>query len=93
MMKVSIVIRIQRKIRAAIMNVREFLRTQDETRSFIPYLWDFFGEAPLVNAWSSISQLPSTTPESVAMSVGLKKGDFVLLEQQFVKLSCKRCVW
>ena len=29
-----------------------------------------------MNAWSSISQLPSTSSESVAMSVGLKKRGF-----------------
>ena len=70
------IIRNQGKIRAAIKNAREFLRIQDEHGSFSQYLWDFVGGAPIVNAWSSISQLPSTSSESVAMSVGLKKRGF-----------------
>ena len=76
LMQDSGIIRNQGKSRAAIKNAREFLRVQDEHGSFAQYLWGFVGGAPIVNAWSLISQLPSTSTESVAMSVSLKKRGF-----------------
>jgi DNA-3-methyladenine glycosylase I len=76
LMQDSGIIRNQAKIRAAIKNAREVLRIQDEHGSLAQYLWGFVGGAPIVNAWSSISELPSTSPESVAMSLSLKKRGF-----------------
>ena len=32
------------------------------------YFWAFVGGAPIVNAWRSLSDVPATTPDSVARS-------------------------
>jgi DNA-3-methyladenine glycosylase I len=70
------IVRNRQKINAAIKNARCFLKLQQELGSFSDYLWGFVEGAPIVNAWSSMAQLPATSPESEEMSKGLKKWGF-----------------
>lgn len=76
LMKDPGIVRNQSKIRAVVKNAQGYLRIQEELGSFSQYLWDFVGGRPLTNAWTSMSQLPATSPESQAMSKGLKKWGF-----------------
>jgi DNA-3-methyladenine glycosylase I len=70
------IVRNRQKINAAIKNAQGYLKIQAELGSFSDYLWEFVGGKPILNSWTTMSQLPSTSPESVAMSRGLKKWGF-----------------
>ena len=64
------------KITAAIGNARALLAVRDEFGSFDAYIWRFTGGKPKRNTFRSIRDLPSSTPESDAMSKDLKKRGF-----------------
>jgi len=70
------IIRNRLKIEAAVANAQAFLAVQKELGSFSAYLWQFVNNAPLVNRWESVRQVPAVTPESKAMSRDLKKRGF-----------------
>jgi DNA-3-methyladenine glycosylase I len=67
------IVRNRLKIRAAVNNAKAFLETKKEYGSFDTYIWQFVGGHPIQNAWQHMTDLPSSTPESVAMSKALKK--------------------
>ena len=62
------VVRNQAKIAAAIGNARSCIDAIGEFGSFDAYLWRFVGGKPIVNRHRSMSELPSETKESRAMS-------------------------
>jgi len=64
------------KITAAIGNARALLAVRDEFGSFDAYIWRFTGGKPKRNTFRSLRDLPSSTPESDAMSKDLKKRGF-----------------
>jgi len=70
------IIRNQLKIRATINNAQRFLEIQKEFGSFDKYIWQFTDYKTKVNKWTSIDQIPATSPESDAMSADLKKQGF-----------------
>jgi len=70
------IIRNQQKIRAAIHNAGKFLEIQKEFGSFDKYIWQFTDFKTIVNKWTSIDQIPATSPESDTMSIDLKKRGF-----------------
>jgi DNA-3-methyladenine glycosylase I len=70
------IIRNKLKINAAITNANAFLKVQKEFGSFDHYIWQFVNGKPLLNAWKSIVEIPSSTPVSDAMSRDLKKRGF-----------------
>jgi DNA-3-methyladenine glycosylase I len=70
------IIRNRLKVHAFVKNARAYLKTQEELGSFSAYLWNFVGGKPLINAWTTLSELPATSPESHAMSKDLKKRGF-----------------
>jgi DNA-3-methyladenine glycosylase I len=67
------IIRNRLKIEAAVTNAREFLKTQEEFRSFDAYIWRFVGGKPRQNAWKTHKQVPAKTKESDALSKDLQK--------------------
>jgi DNA-3-methyladenine glycosylase I len=70
------IIRNRLKINAAIANARAFLQVQKEFGSFNRYIWHFVHGKPIRNSWRTMAEIPSRTPESVAMSTDLKKRGF-----------------
>ena len=70
------IVRNRQKINAFIQNARAYLKIKQELGSFSNYLWGFVGGEPIVNAWTTMSQLPAVSPESEAMSKDLKKRGF-----------------
>ena len=70
------IVRNRLKIQAAIKNARGFLEIMEERGSFSQYLWSFVGGKPIINAWKTMAQIPSKSPESEAMSVDLKARGF-----------------
>src|SRR5512135_2234505 len=70
------IIRNRLKINAAITNARAFLQVQEEFGSFDRYIWQFVNGKPIRNSWERMTDIPSSTPESVAMSRDLQKRGF-----------------
>lgn len=70
------IIRNKLKVEAAIVNARAYLQIIDEFHSFDEFIWSFVGGQPIQNSWHEIGQIPTTTPESDAMSKELKRRGF-----------------
>ena len=70
------IIRNKLKVSAIITNARSFLRLQREFGSFDRYLWQFVNGKPIQNSWKKMTEIPSRSPESEAMSKDLKKRGF-----------------
>lgn len=70
------IIRNRLKIAAAIQNAKAFLAIRAEEGSFARYIWQFVGGQPRTNTWRALTDLPTRTPESDAMSKALKKRGF-----------------
>ena len=70
------IIRNRLKINAAIANASAFLRVQEQFGSFDRYIWQFVNGRPVQNSWERMTDIPSSTPESEAMSRDLKKRGF-----------------
>jgi len=68
------IIRNRLKIAATISNAREFLKIQQEFRSFDTYIWRFVDGKPKQNAWKR--KVPARTQESDALSKDLAKRGF-----------------
>ncbi|WP_211274954.1 DNA-3-methyladenine glycosylase I [Bacillus marinisedimentorum] len=70
------IVRNKMKINAAISNAKAFLKVQEEYGTFNEYIWQFTGGETLMNEWTSVKEVPVTTPESAAISKDLKKRGF-----------------
>lgn len=70
------IIRNRLKIHSTIKNARAFIEVQNEFGSFDSYIWRFTKGRQIRNRWSSVRQIPATSPESDAMSRDLKKRGF-----------------
>jgi DNA-3-methyladenine glycosylase I len=70
------IVRNRLKVLAARTNARAFLEVQRVFGSFDAYLWRFVGGKPIQNRWTKLADLPTTTPESDALSKDLKKKGF-----------------
>ena len=70
------IIRNRLKINATITNARAFLQVQKEFGSFDSYIWQFVNGKPIRNSWRKMTDIPSSTPESDAMSKDLRKRGF-----------------
>jgi len=70
------IIRNRLKINAAITNAGAFLQVQKEFGSFDRYIWQFVDGEPIQNSWRKMTDIPSSTPESAAMSKDLQKRGF-----------------
>jgi DNA-3-methyladenine glycosylase I len=70
------IIRNRLKINATVTNAKSFLNVQKEFGSFDRYIWQFVNDRPIQNAWKKLSDIPSSTPESAAMSMDLQKRGF-----------------
>jgi DNA-3-methyladenine glycosylase I len=70
------IVRNRLKVRSAVQNAQAFLRVQEEFGNFDAYVWQFVGGRPIQNNWQSLSEIPSETEESRALSKDLKKRGF-----------------
>jgi DNA-3-methyladenine glycosylase I len=70
------IIRNRAKVESAVANARLFLEVREEMGSFDAYLWRFTGGRPIVNRFRKMSELPSQSRESVAMSGDLRARGF-----------------
>jgi DNA-3-methyladenine glycosylase I len=70
------IVRNRLKINATIANARAFLQVQEQFGSFDRYIWQFVNGKPMQNSWQKITDIPSSTPESEAMSKDLQSRGF-----------------
>lgn len=70
------IVRNRRKIAVAVRNAQAFLAVQVEFGSFDVYVWRFVGGWPRKNAWHTLQEIPTQTPESVALSKDLSRRGF-----------------
>ncbi len=71
------IIRNRLKITSTINNAKLFMDIQKEFGSFYRYTLSFFPDGkPVVNRFTTLSQIPATSPESDAMSKDMKKRGF-----------------
>ena len=70
------IVRNKLKVNSTLSNAQHFLEIQEEFGSFDAYLWRFVNGQPLTSSWTSLSEVPATTPESDALSQDLKKRGF-----------------
>ena len=73
------IIRNRLKIKAAITDAKEFLKLQKEFGSFDKYAWRYVGGKPIKHAFRSLSEIPSITQESDALSKDLRKRSFTFV--------------
>lgn len=69
------IVRNRLKVAAAITNAQAYLKLRKEEGSFADFLWQFVGGKTMHNPWSS-PDIPTSTPESDAMSKALKLRGF-----------------
>jgi DNA-3-methyladenine glycosylase I len=72
----SEIIKNRLKINATITNARAFLQVQEQFAGFHPYIWQFVNGRPVQNSWKKMTDVPSSTAESEAMSKDLQKRGF-----------------
>lgn len=70
------IVRNRLKVAAAITNAKAFLTVREEFGSFDAYLWSFVGGKPIQNRWREMSEVPTRTIQSDAMSRDLLKRGF-----------------
>jgi DNA-3-methyladenine glycosylase I len=70
------IVRNRGKIESTIDNARAILALEREAIDLVEHLWSFVGGAPIQNQFERMSELPSETDESKAMSKDLRKRGF-----------------
>ena len=73
------IIRNRAKIQSTINNARHFLEIQKEFGSFDYFIWKFVKNKPINNVFTKLSMLPSETKESRAISLELRKRNFLFV--------------
>ena len=69
-------IRHRKKIEAIITNAQAYVSMCAEGIDFSEFLWGFVANEPVVTAWTRHADVPTQTPQSVAMSRALKQHGF-----------------
>jgi len=70
------IIRNRAKVASAVGNARLVIAVRDEFGSFGTYLWRFVGNRPIANRFGKMTELPSRSRESDAMSRDLSRRGF-----------------
>jgi DNA-3-methyladenine glycosylase I len=70
------IVRNRLKIVSSIDNARALLRIQEESGSFDRWIWSFVGGRAKRNHWATLRDVPSSSPESDAMSAALRARGF-----------------
>lgn len=70
------IVRNRQKIDATIGNARAFLEVCEAEGGFDGFIWSFTGGATIHNRWASTEKVPSSTPQSDAMSRALRERGF-----------------
>lgn len=70
------IIRNKLKVNSTVTNAQNFLKVKEEYGNFAKYIWQFVNYKPIQNNWQTLEEVPTSTPQSDAMSKDLKKRGF-----------------
>jgi DNA-3-methyladenine glycosylase I len=70
------IVRNRLKVESTVNNARCILEVQEQVGGLAPYVWQFVDGTPIVGKWRLISEIPTETAESKAMSKDLKRRGF-----------------
>ncbi|HEY0219922.1 MAG TPA: DNA-3-methyladenine glycosylase I, partial [Afipia sp.] len=70
------IVRNRSKIEGTIKSAKAYLKIMEEGPGFSKLLWNFVGGKPRINARKTMANIPTSTPESIAMSKELLKHGF-----------------
>ncbi len=70
------IIRNRQKVNAVIHNAKAYFKLLEEFGSLDSYLWAFADNKPIINSWTHIEEVPSSSPVSDSISKDLKKRGF-----------------
>lgn len=70
------IVRNRLKIHAVVSNAHAYMKVVEEFGSFHTYIWSFVGGEPVINQFTSISEVPASTEISDKLSKDLKKRGF-----------------
>ncbi|MCN2978052.1 DNA-3-methyladenine glycosylase I [Escherichia coli] len=70
------IIRHRGKIQAIIGNARAYLQMEQNGEPFADFVWSFINHQPQVTQATTLSEIPTSTPASDALSKALKKRGF-----------------
>ena len=70
------IIRNRAKVTAAVQNARAYQELVSTGQSFSAFVWRFVNDMPIQNRWTKLTDIPSTTPQSEAMSKALRATGF-----------------
>jgi DNA-3-methyladenine glycosylase I len=70
------IVRNRLKIESTLHNAERIVEVQKVDGSFAEYVWSFVEGTPIAKRWRSLSEIPSETTESEAMSKALKRRGF-----------------
>jgi len=70
------IIRNRRKIESAINNAKKFLQIEVEFGTFDRFIWSFVDHKQVVNAWTSVSEIPAVSKKAHQISRALKEKGF-----------------
>jgi len=70
------IVRHRAKIEASIGNAQALLALEANGTRFVDWIWDTVDDRPLQNSWCTLSQVPASTPRSIALSKRLKQAGF-----------------
>lgn len=73
------IIRNKLKVAAFIKNAQAYLNILERHSSFNDFIWQFSDHRSIQNNWKQLSDVPSATKESEAMSKALKKAGFTFV--------------
>ena len=76
LMQTEGIIKNRAKLTSLAANANAFLAIKREFGGFYPYLCRFTGGRLIVNNWTSVSEVPATTPLSDALAKDMKKRGF-----------------
>lgn len=70
------IVRNRAKIDATIGNAQALLALETDGTAFVDWVWDSVDGQPLQNRWDSLTEVPASTPHSIALSKRMKKAGF-----------------
>jgi DNA-3-methyladenine glycosylase I len=70
------IVRNKLKVKAFTKNAVAYVKIKENGGSFSEFLWQFTQHKVITNQWKVLSEAPTSTPESDAMSKALKKAGF-----------------
>ncbi len=87
------IIRHRGKIQAIIGNARAYLQMEQNGEPFADFVWSFVNHQPQVTQATTLSEIPTSTPASDALSKALKNVVLSLSVPQSVTPLCRHVGW